>query len=426
MTSPSAFFASRPHRRTVAALAAALLLAACSSATEPHGPPGELTRLPRDLTGTEQQLIGASNTFSFALWSKVSAAQPGKDVFLSPLSASFALGMTLDGAANQSFEQMRAALQMSGMSQQDINAGYKSLMALLTSLDPGVTMRIANSIWYRQDFPFAQSFLDDARTYFDAEVRGLDFNDSDGSSRIINGWVDRQTSGKVTKVIDGIDPDLVMFLINALYFKGSWRARFDPAQTTNDVFTTAPGVTQPMRLMHRRGGMLYAETPAYQAVDLPYGNGAFTMTLLLPKPETDVETVSAGLTGDSWRSLVESLDSADVELALPRFTLSYERLLNDDLKALGMVAPFGDGADFTRMSSLGRQLYISFVKQNTFVKVDEEGTEAAAVTVVAVGVTSVGPRFHVMRIDRPFLFVIRERLSGTILFMGKVVAIPAG
>lgn len=412
--------------RAAALTLGSLLLAGCSAATEPHGPPAELQALPRDLTSAEQRLIGASNTFSFALWSKASAAEPNENIFISPLSASLALGMTLDGAANTTFDQMRHALQLDGVSQQDINGGYKTLIALLTLLDPSVTMRVANSIWYRQGFPFNQSFLNDARSYFDANVQALNFDDASGSLKTINDWVNQKTNGKIPTILDEIDPATVMFLLNALYFNGSWRSRFDPTRTTNDEFTTAPGRTQPVRLMHRQGQMLYAETADYQAVDLPYGNGAFTMTVLLPKPGKDIETISASLSETSWRSLTSTFATFDVELAMPRFTMSFERTLNDDLRALGMIEPFDTrGADFTRMSPEGRSLYISLVKQKAFVKVDEQGTEAAAVTVVTIGVTSLGPNSRTMRVDHPFLFLIRERLSGTVLFMGKVVQIPA-
>jgi serpin B len=415
---------SRLSALSVALVTAGLALAGCSSVTEPHAPPAELEALPRDLSSAERQLIDASNSFSFALWSKLSGSQRDENVFISPLSASFALGMTLNGAANQTFDQMRTALSVDGVSQQDINAGYKSLIALLTSLDPSVTMRIANSIWYRRSFPVNQSFIDAGRSYFDAEVQGLDFTDVSGSLGVINGWVNQRTNGKIPKILNDIDATDVMFLINALYFYGSWREKFDPSRTTDDLFTTAPGITQPMRLMHRHAEMLYLENSLYQAVDLPYGNSAFAMTVLLPKPGTDIEALSTGLTETGWRSLTSSLHNAEVELALPKFRLEYERMMNDDLRALGMVVPFEPNvADFTRMSPLGKQLYISFVKQNTFVNVDEEGTEAAAVTVTGIRATSAAPGFD-MRVDRPFLFVIRERLSGTVLFMGKVVRIP--
>jgi serine protease inhibitor len=410
--------------RLFANVVTALTLAACSRLTEPRGAPAELHALPRDLTPIEQQLIDASNSFSFALWSRVSEAQANQNVFISPLSASFALGMALNGAAGESFDQMRTALQVGGVSQQDINVGFKSLTSLLTSLDPSVTTRIANSIWYRQTFPVNQSFVDAGKSYFDAEVAGLNFNDVSGSLATINGWVSQKTNGKIAKVLDDIDSSEVMFVLNALYFHGNWREKFDPSKTTDDRFTTAPGVTQSMRLMHRQDTILYAETPSYQAVDLPYGNGAFAMTVVLPKTASDIESVSAALTQASWRSLLSSFVSEKVDLSLPKFSLGYERSMNDDLRALGMVAPFvPDAADFTRMSPLGKQIFISLVKQNTFLNVDEEGTEAAAVTVVGFSVTSVGSS-PVMRVDHPFLIVIHERLSGTVLFMGKIVRIP--
>jgi serpin B len=286
-------------------------------------------------------------------------------------------------------------------------------------------MRIANSIWYRQGFRVNQSFLDVVRTYFDAEAHGLNFSDVNGSLAAVNGWVNQKTNGKIPTILDDISSNNVMFLVNALYFNGRWREQFDPAETTDDLFTTAPGVTQPIRLMRREGNMSYAETPTYQAVDLPYGNTAFTMTVLLPKPAVDVETIAAGLTSTSWRSLTASLVTTEVDLALPKFQMSFERTLNDDLSALGMAEAFIPGhADFTRMSPDGLDLYLSFVKQKAFVDVDEKGTEAAAVTAVGVNPTSL-PAYRVMRIDHPFVFVIRERLSGTVLFMGKVVRIAS-
>ncbi|HEX7018646.1 MAG TPA: serpin family protein, partial [Gemmatimonadaceae bacterium] len=172
----------------------------------------------------------------------------------------------------------------------------------------------------------------------------------------------------------------------------------------------------------------YAESPTWKAVDLPYGNGAFTMTIMLPAPTVDIEALSAGLDQSNWRTLTSSFDSAEVDLSLPKFQLTYQRLLNSDLNALGMIVPFQGGlADFTPMSPMGKQLFVSFVTQKTFVDVNEEGTEAAAVTVGGISLTSVTPvpSYKIFRVDRPFLFVIRERLSGTVVFMGKVVRMPA-
>ena len=397
------------------------------STSDPSGPPPALTALPRALTANEHTVLDASNAFSFALWGKINATQPDANVFVSPLSASFALGMTLNGAANTTFDQMRSALQFGGAAQGDINDGYKSLIALLTSLDPAVQVQIANSIWYRNTFPFTQSFLDAGKTYFDAQVSPLNFSDAAGSVATINGWVNTKTAGKIPAILaqSDIDDAAVMFLLNAIYFKGGWRVKFDPSETHAASFQSNGGTAQSMQLMHRTAKMTYAETATWQAVELPYGDSAFVMTVLLPRSGVDIAALAASLTPGTWQSIVGSLHVAEVDLSLPRLTLTYERRLNDDLIALGMISAFVPlGADFTRMSPMGNQLNISFVRQKTFVDINELGTEAAAVTAVGVQVTS-APLTYVMRVDHPYLFVLRERLSGTVLFMGKITQMPA-
>ena len=399
-------------------------LAACSSdgTTQPTTAAPALTALPRDLTSAERSVLNASNAFSFGLWKRVNLAQKDTNVFVSALSASFSLGMAMNGAANQTFDEMRNALQFGGASLADIDAGYKSLIALLTSLDKSVTMEIANSIWYRNTFPFNQSFLDDGANFFGATIKPLDFNSVDASLSAINGWVNTQTKGKIPTIVDKIDPNDVMFLINAIYFKGNWREKFDPAQTQDATFH-ASGGDQTVRLMHRHAKMLYTETPTYQAVDLPYGDSAFTMTVVLPKTGTNVESLVASLDAGAWQTLATSLRTGDIDLSLPKVKMSYARSLIPDLQGLGMIIPFmGGSADFTRMSTRGRDLYISSVRHKTYVDINEEGTEAAAVTSTGISVTS-APVTTVMRVDRPFVFIIRERLSGTVLFMGKVVRI---
>ncbi len=431
-------------RRVLAAVA--LLAAACSASapntstppTQPADPnqpkspttatpPPELTSLPRALTTGEVKVRDASNAFAFALWGKIAAAQRDSNVFVSPLSASFALGMTMNGAAGTTADQMRSALQFGGATLNEINGGYKSLIALLTSLDATTQMQIANSIWYRQGFPFRQAFFDTTRTYFDAAVQGLDFTSVPASLATINGWVSDKTMGKIPKVLDSIEAQQVMFLINAIYFKGQWRLKFDPAQTAAASFSAAGGGAQSVQLMHRLDTLSYAEGTTYQAADLTYGNSAFTMTVLLPKSGTDVETLAASLTPAAWQGITAGFQTRKIDFSMPKLTLRYERKLNDDLKRLGMVVPFSPGgADFTLMAPAptGNQLYIDFVKQNTFVDINEEGTEAAAVTTVGVGVTS-APVYPVMRVDHPYLVVLRERLTGTVLFMGKIVRMPS-
>jgi serine protease inhibitor len=408
-------------------LALVSLAAACS---DPNAPSGgstpRITALPRALSSGEQAVIDASNAFGFGLLRELDRTRADSNIFMSPLSASMALGMTMNGAAGQTFDEMRASLAFGSRPSSEINASYRSLIDMLRALDPTVDFRIANSIWYRAGFPFEQTFLDESRQFFDAKVAGLDFSAS-SATPTINDWVNQSTNGKIDKIVDGPIPnDVMMYLINAIYFKGSWTTRFDKTQTRTEPFNTVSGATAPIAMMRRTDTIRVAETANAQVVDLPYGGGAYTMTILLPKQGKAIRDVVSSLTADAWQAAIAGATARQVELQMPKFTLRWEALLNDPLQALGMRLAFqGDIADFTRMSrSAGNHLYISKVKQKSFVDVHEEGTEAAAVTSVEVRVTcACGPT--VIRIDRPFLFAIRERLSGTIVFLGKIVRPPA-
>jgi len=410
------------RRRSLApALALATAIGACSDSTQPNptAPRPALTQLPRALTTSERTIVTAANAYSFALWRTINDSLPADNVFVSPLSASFALGMTLNGANGTTYDEMRSALQFGNIDIAAIDSGYRSLIALLTSLDPSTTMQIANAIFYSQSFPFNSTFPQTVATFFDAEVKPRDFHDLQGTLAAVNDWASSKTNGRIPKVLDSVDPSAVMYLLNAIYFKGSWRERFDPSETRDAPFH-AVGGDQPAKLMHRQGKTLYAETSDFQAVDLPYGDSAFTMSVVLPKDGRTVESVAATLTPAAWQSLGSSFAQREVDLSLPKVTLSWKRDLRGNMKALGMRTAFADGADFTRMSPLGNQLFMSLLQQNTFVSIDETGTEAAAVTVGGISVTS-APVVITVRVDRPFIFVIRERLSGTILFMGKIV-----
>jgi len=406
----------------VATLGIALAVA-CSGATEPRPQPSPvLEALPRALSAGEQKIIAANNEFSFSLFRQLGAAESDSNVFVSPLSASMALGMAMTGASGTTFDEMRATLGFGTTSESEIDQGYKSLITLLRGLDPGVDFRIANSIWTREGFPVTPAFLDAGRTWFDAQAASLDFA-SPNAVKSINDWVSTATAGKIPTILDQIKSDEVMFLINAIYFKGSWRAKFDPALTIDAPFHGIAG-DQPMKLMHREGTIRYMQTPAFSAVDLPYGNSAYSMSVLLPNVGQSVDAVLASLRTDTWSAWTTQFQDAELDLHLPRLALTWERMLIPDLQALGMRAAFqAGGADFSRISPLGDRLFISTVKQKTYVNVNEEGTEAAAVTNVGISLTSAPLRTQ-FRVDRPYVFVIRERLSGTILFLGAIRRMP--
>ena len=398
------------------------LALACGGATNPEsdGPPPLLERLPRALTGAEQATIAASNRFAFDLLGRATAAEPATNVFLSPLSVSMALGMVMNGARGATRDAMAATLGFGAAPQAEINGGYRSLTALLASLDQQVQFTIANSVWTRQDYPILPPFLADARQFFDAEARALDFG-SPAALDTINGWVNRKTNGKIPTILSSIRPEEVLFAINAIYFKGLWRAQFKPSETAAGSFHRAAGGDQTVQFMHRQEDTPYARGADFEMVDLWYGAGAHTMTVILPALGTTAANLAVRLTAGDFTSAAGQLHSTKVDLFFPKIRLDYKRSLGDDLKTLGMSVAFSDLADFSGIAQ--DRLQITRVEHKTFVSIDEEGTEAAAATAVGVGVTSV-PQLVTFRVDRPFLVAIRERLSGTILFLGLVAEIP--
>jgi len=402
--------------RTLRYAALAVVLTACSDPQSPGRPTPSLD-------AAEQQISWSGNEFSFALFQQLAKREAGKNVFVSPLSASMSLGMAMNGAASPTFDAMRTALRLGNGDMGQVDAGYRGLVDLLRGLDPTTTFQIANSIWYRNSVSFRQSFLDTTKKYFDAQVQGLNFADATGSLATINAWVSANTGGKIPKILDEITPDEVMFLINAIYFKGTWQMKFDPTLTTPDRFVAADGTIQTVPFMNRREHLkpmfLFGATQQQVSiVELPYGNGDFAMDIILPPPNASVDSTAAALTSSAWDALIASLKEVDYALAMPKFTLSYERTLTDDLSALGMGVAFTDQANFSGMSAVG--LKLEFVKQKTFVDVNEAGTEAGASTVTGVVPTSLTE----VRVNRPFIFVIRERQTGTIVFMGKLLRVP--
>jgi len=379
----------------------------------------------RGLTIGEQQLVESSNTFGFKLLNEVVEQDGDKNIFISPLSVSMALGMTLNGADGDTYEAMKKTLELAGLTEEEINKSYASLIELLRSLDPEVIFQIANSIWYRQGFPTKQSFLDICQQYFDAVVEGLDFDDP-AAVDIINNWVNESTNGKIEGIVDPpINPLTVMFLINAIYFKGTWKYEFDEQDTQSAPFYLLNGSAVQCQMMQQESTLAYYKNADFQAVDLPYGNGKYSMTVLLPSQDKNIDELITKLNDSNWNEWMGSLIEQDVALYLPKFTLEYDLLMNDVLKAMGMEVAFDSGqADFTKMydaDQVGLNLYISKVRHKTFIEVNEEGTEAAAVTSVEMTLESAGPSITTMRVDRPFIFVIRENHSGSILFAGKIV-----
>ncbi len=371
----------------------------------------------RPLTASEAMLASAGNRFGFALLQQLAADSPGTNIFISPLSASMALGMAMNGAEGDTRLEMRDVLGYGGLTDGDINASYRSLLELLTTRDPRVRFGLANAVWHEQSFSIHDDFLELARAYFDAEVTALDFT-SPSAVQTINDWVRTSTNGRIEKIVESIPDDITIYLMNAIYFKGDWTHQFDPARTSDHPFH-AEGGTRTVRMMVQHTSVPATRTATYHAAELPYGAGDFSMVVVVPAPDATLAELLASLDSDRWDALIASLQPTSGEVHLPRFRLEWERQLNAPLEALGMRLAFIDGlADFSRLTP--EQVRISEVVQKTFVEVNEEGTEAAAVTSVGIGPTSLPP--PVLRADRPFLYAIRERSSGVVLFVGVMHA----
>jgi serine protease inhibitor len=409
-----------PMRRPSILMLTPLLISGLFQGCDSDGvaPADRITELPRDLTMAEELVISRSNTFGFDLLKELdrTRAPAVPNVILSPLSATMALGMALEGADGETFEAMRDALRFQGLAREEINASYRGLLDLLLALDPEVELGIANSAWSRQGFPFHASYFDAVTTSFDAEVQELDFN-APGAKDIINAWVNAKTQGRIEEIIDAISPLDVLFLINAVYFKGSWITKFDKNDTYSGSFRLESGqsVTVPT-MSAEKMPMRLGEVDGIRVGELPYGGGAFAMVVAVPQWDQSVDDLVAQLDDTLWGEMLDATAEGKYPVRLPKFELTWDGLLKGALSAMGMGPAFVPEADFSRMTP-APDAYISEVRQKTFMKVDEEGTVAAAVTSVTVGATSMPEGLFV---DRPFLVAIRERLSGTILFLGVI------
>jgi serpin B len=392
----------------------AAALAACGDGTAP------VVELPRELSVAEAKLVEADNRFAFKLFREVAAREPAEaNVLVSPLSIGMALGMAYNGAAGSTRDAMQDALELQGMSLQEVNEAYQSLIALLRDLDPTVEFILANSVWHRQEISVVAAFLDNMERYFDADVRAMDFADP-GAVGIINGWVRDHTGGRIDEIVTApIDPQTIMFLINAIYFKGAWTHEFDPDDTRDAAFHRIDGSTATVHMMTREQAPVRAfMQPDVTVAELAYGGGAWAMTIVYPHDPAAITALARELTRDQWNAWIAALDSTAMPVSMPKYSLEYEIELSDVLDVLGMGIAFVPGAaDFGNLVT-GQEAFIDAVKHKTFMAVDEKGTEAAAVTSVEIGVTSMPPS---IRVDRPFVVAIRERLSGSILFLGRIV-----
>lgn len=371
------------------------------------------------LTEKSSRVLDAGQQFSFELFKEVYAKSEGENMMISSLSASYALGMTFNGSEGTTREAFRDVLHYGDLSEQEVNESYKDLMGQLVHLDEQVEFSIANSIWYKLGYPVLEDFISINREYFDAAVEELDFSDP-GAKDIINGWIEEKTNDKIQDMLDYIPSDAVMYLVNAIYFNAKWKYEFDAEATSAGDFHLGEGSVTEVDYMKVNGAFNFMHGEGFSAVELPYGDSAFSMLVLLPAWNSNLNELVAYLDEDRWESLLATPMVQNVQIELPKFKYGYKLLLNDPLIKLGLGVAFGGGADFSRITP-GGGIHISRVIHQTFIDVQEEGTEAAAATIVEMRETSSpGGGVNIFKADRPFLYAIKENSTSAILFMGTV------
>lgn len=405
-------------KRLMTMMAATLLaLTACGNDLDV---PKKKTRVDIPLTKAEAAMALSGNDFAYNLFRQAHTADPGKNIFISPISVSYAFSMLNNGAAGTTQKEIQQVLGLGSFSPEEINAYNQKMLVASRDLDPQVTLETANSIWVRQGLPVSPAFAEVNKSYYQAEVSTVDFSNPQTLGQI-NSWASKHTNGRIPVVLDRMDPNAVIYLLNALCFRGEWTDPFEKGATKEDIFTNADGSTSTVPMMNRSFTTLCFVSDTYKMITLPYGNGAFFMSVLLPDKGETTASIIADLSEAAQADLSKERTGYRVHLKLPRFSASYDIKLNDRLEALGMPSVFDPAtADFSRLSS--QPLFISEAFQKARIEVDEEGTKAEAVTVIEGTLTSPGP-VQVPKldffVDRPFVYMIQEVSSGAVFFIGE-------
>ena len=366
------------------------------------------------------ELPKVDNDFSFRFLQQIESNEKG-DWFVSPLSLQFLLDMILNGSGGATTEEIARVLNCNPKDIASTNDLSRLLLEQFPKLDPATKLTIGNAIFINKKYPVNRDFQRTVEKYYNAEVENLDFNNENSTLKTINGWCNKQTKGLIPSVLNSVNPDMFAYLLNALYFKGAWTYPFNKKWTQERSFHLESGQEKQVWMMEKERKYSYGENDLFQRIRLPYGDGAYAMYVLLPKKGHTVAEVVAALDAASWQELRSHMYSdTKINLWLPRFETKYHIKLNDILKDMGMPGAFRSGADFKAMSRNAD--FLDFVQQDAIIKVDEEGSEAAAVTTAGMmGATAIPepPRVIDFHCDHPFLYLITEAHTGAILFAGK-------
>ena len=374
-----------------------------------------------DLPVKSNVFIREGNNFAFNLIDRINKDPEVKgDFFISPLSLQFLLGMLLNGAQGETADEICTVLGYGKGETEAVNAYCQAMMQQLPELDNKTQLALANALVVNRDYSLKDSYKNTVGQYFKADVLNLDFHDKDGTTKIINDWCSDHTNGLIDDIDPNVNPDMLAILMNALYFKGLWSGPFSKEDTKDETFTLESGKTIKVPMMKNYLGTIpYQENDTFSAIRLSYGKGAYAMTVILPSEGKTLSDVTASLNGSSWNEFLSHMVLCDADLWLPRFETSFSITLNSILSTMGMSSAFNaEIADFRAMSD--NALCLSRIKQDAVIKVNEEGAEAAAISIGEVLSTSVGPGASVIfHANRPFLYLITETGRGTILFAGR-------
>ncbi|EOZ93192.1 Serine protease inhibitor (serpin family) [Indibacter alkaliphilus LW1] len=378
----------------------------------------------RTLSAEEQELSGACSLFAIDLFHQLNDEQEPNQ-FFSPYSIHQALSMTMNGNENPVLQEYIKTLRYDNLSVDEANRGSRDLRQFLTQVDPKVDLTIANAIWYKEGYQVKAPFKSIANDFYDAEIAPLPMHDPN-SVKVINDWVEKKTRGMIRDILDMIPPNAVMYLVNAIHYKADWKYQFDSKKTKKEPFYPSPNSPIQVDMMDLDKAAtfrVYGEN-GYRYLEIPYSTGQYNMAILYNE-SGDLNQAAAALTFDNYKKWKEESQEANFILKMPKFKMGYKiDNLADDLSAMGLVTPFGFHEDnFTELFDNPTDLLkISRVIHDALIEVDEKGSEAAAATVVEiVELSSSGsstPR--VLTLDKPFIFMIQEKHSGAILFMGKL------
>lgn len=377
----------------------------------------------KTIADIKNSVIKSNNEFTFSLFQEINnQEEPAENIFISPLSIYYALSMAANGANGKTAEAFKDVLNLQEADHQAFLDAIDELYNDLIPNNDKVVLEIANSLWIRENFTVKDTFIWETEDYFNAEVRTMDFTNPDALG-IINGWIEDKTHGKITKMLSNISPDAVLFIINAIYFNGKWKYAFNDSSNKVSNFYINDETTSQVDFMNREAMLDYYENDLFQSVQLPYDDTNYFMTIILPKQDNSANDFVALFDNDRWNEIQSNSVVTDVFLTIPKFKFSYgTKSIKQELIDMGLSVAFSGEADFSRISN--ESIFISDVFHKAFVEVNEEGTEAAAATIIEIDLVSAGedqpPVTKYFNANRPFIFAISEKKSGSILFIGKV------